>query len=260
LGSGRFIGFVIAAAVLLAVFIVAELRSRAPLVRLAIFRIRSLAGANAAMFLLMGGQIVTLFFPTLYMQDVFGYSPIKTGLAYVVWPVTMVVTAAIGQKLVRRFDPRLILAAGLLIVSGGLFAFHSLSVHGSYPADVLPGLLLTAAGTGLGFATLFFLATANAPVQEAGLASGLINTSQQLGSALGLAVLSTIAASHTASLLHGASSAAQRAGALTAGFDRGFMIAAIIPLSAALIVILVIPRINRQGTPENAAAPEETIL
>ena len=147
-GSGRFIGLVIGAAVLLAVFIVAELRSRAPLVRLAIFRIRSLAGANAAMFLLMGGQIVTLFFPTLYMQDVFGYSPIKTGLAYVVWPVTMVVTAAIGQKLVRRFDPRLTLAAGLLIVSGGLLAFHSMSVHGSYPADVLPGLLLTAAGTG----------------------------------------------------------------------------------------------------------------
>ncbi len=124
---------------LLGVFIAAELRSRAPLVRLAIFRIRSLAGANAAMFLLMGGQIVTLFFPTLYMQDVFGYSPIKTGLGYVVWPVTMVVTATVGQKLVARFDARLILAAGLLMVSGGLLAFHSLAVNGSYAGDVLPG-------------------------------------------------------------------------------------------------------------------------
>ena len=159
-GSGRFIGLVIGAAVLLGVFIAAELRSRAPL---AIFRIRSLAGANAAMFLLMGGQIVTLFFPTLYMQDVFGYSPIKTGLGCVVWPVTMVVTATAGQKLVARFDARLILAAGLLMVSGGLLAFHSLAVNGSYAGDVLPGLLLTAAGTGLGFATLFYLATATPP-------------------------------------------------------------------------------------------------
>jgi EmrB/QacA subfamily drug resistance transporter len=259
-GSGRFIGLVIGAAALLVVFLVTELRSSAPLVRLTIFKIRSLAGANAAMFLMMAGQFVTMFFPTLYLQDVFRYSPIKTGLAYVVWPVMMIVTVSVAQRLIRRFDPRLVLIAGLLFVSGGLFAFHSLPVDGSYAANVLPGMLLTAIGVGLGFATLFFLGTVDAPPQEAGLASGLINTSQQLGAALGLAVLSTIAASHTANLLHGATTAVQRSGALTSGFQVGFMIAAVFPLAAALVVATVIRRVNPQADPKEVAAPEEMLL
>jgi EmrB/QacA subfamily drug resistance transporter len=258
-GSGRFIGLVVGAAVLLAVFLATELRASAPLIRLAIFRIRSLAGANAAMFLMLAGQFVVLFFPTLYLQDIFRYSPLKTGLAFLVWPVMMIVAASIGQRLIRRFDPRLVLGAGLLLDSGGLFAFHSLPVDGSYAANVLPGMLLTAAGVGLGFSTLFFLATVDAPAHEAGLASGLINTSQQLGAALGLAVLSTIAASHTANLLHGATTAAQRAGALTSGFQVGFMIAAIFPLAAALVVATVLRRVNHEVDPEKVA-PEETLL
>jgi EmrB/QacA subfamily drug resistance transporter len=258
--SGRFIGLVVAAAALLAVFLVTELRSRSPLIRLSIFRIRSLAGANATMFLMLAGQFVTMFFPTLYLQDVFRYSPIKTGLAYFVWPVMMIVAASAGQRLIRRFDSRLVLGAGLLLDSGGLFAFHSLPVNGTYAANVLPGMLLTAAGVGLGFSTLFFLATVDAPAHEAGLASGLINTSQQLGAALGLAVLSTIAASHTANLLHGATTAVQRAGALTSGFQLGFMIAAIFPLAAALVMALTIRRVSQGVDPETVAAPEETLL
>jgi EmrB/QacA subfamily drug resistance transporter len=259
-GSGRFIGLVVGAAALLVVFVVAELRSRSPLIRLGIFRIRSLAAANATMFLMLAGQFVTMFFPTLYLQDIFRYSPIKTGLAYFVWPVMMIVAASVGQRLIRRFDSRLVLGVGLLLDSGGLFAFHSVSVTGSYAADVLPGMLLTATGVGLGFSTLFFLATVDAPAHEAGLASGLINTSQQLGAALGLAVLSTIAASHTANLLHGATSAARQAEALTSGFQLGFMIAAIFPLAAALVMALAIRRVKAGADLEAVAAPEETLL
>ena len=244
-GSGRFLGCAAGAAALLAVFAAVELRSRAPLVRLGIFKIRSLWAANATMFLMVAGLFVMMFFPTLYLQDVLGYSPIKTGLAYLAWPAMMIAASGVAQQLLRRFDPRPTLVAGLLLVAGGLFSFHSLPAGGSYASDILPGFLLTAAGAGLAWATLFLLATSGVPAGEAGLASGLINSSQQLGSAIGLAVAATVAAAYTAHLLHGLPAAAtvsQHAAALGQGFQRGFLVAGAVAAAAAVVGAIATPR------------------
>jgi EmrB/QacA subfamily drug resistance transporter len=254
-GSVRFIGFAAGAAALLGLFVAVELRSPAPLVRLAIFKIRSLSASNTTMFLMSAGLFVTMFFPTLFLQEIFHYSPIKTGLSYLPWPLMMAVAAGVGQKLIRRFDPRVTLGGGLLLVSAGLFSFTHLPINGSYVTDFLPGLLLTAAGAGLAWATLFLFATVGVPMEEAGLASGLVNTSQQVGAAMGLAVLSTIAASRTASLLHGSTSAHQQAFALSQGFERGFLVGGILALASAVVALVALPKVNFTNTP-----PESTSL
>jgi predicted MFS family arabinose efflux permease len=197
------------------------------------------------MFLMVAGLFVVMFFPTLYLQDVLGYSPIKTGLAYLPWPAMMIVASIVAQQLLRRFDPRPTLVAGLLLTSGGLFSFHSLPVGGSYASDILPGFLLTAAGAGLAWAPLFLLATNGVAAEEGGLASGLINSSQQLGSAIGLAVASTVAATYTAHLLHGLDSAAtasQQAAALGQGFHRGFLVAGAVAAAAAIVGAFATPK------------------
>jgi len=197
------------------------------------------------MFLMVAGLFVMMFFPTLYLQDVLGYSPIKTGLAYLPWPAMMIAASGVAQQLLRRFDPRPTLVAGLLLVSGGLFSFHSLPAGGSYASDILPGFLLTAAGAGLAWATLFLLATSGVPAGEAGLASGLINSSQQLGSAIGLAVAATVAAAYTAHLLHGLPAAAtvsQHAAALGQGFQRGFLVAGAVAAAAAVAGAIATPK------------------
>jgi EmrB/QacA subfamily drug resistance transporter len=244
-GSHRFVGWAATAVLLLAVFVAVELRSRAPLVRLGIFKIRSLRAANATMFLMVAGLFVVMFFPTLYMQEVLGYSPIKTGLAYLPWPAMMILASGVAQQLLRRFDPRPILVVGLMLNAAGLFSFHSLPVGGSYASDVLPGLLLTAAGAGLAWATLFLQATNGVPGEEAGLASGLINSSQQLGSAIGLAVAATVAAAYTAHLLHrlhAAATASQHAAALGQGFHRGFLVAGGVAAAAAFVGAIATPK------------------
>jgi EmrB/QacA subfamily drug resistance transporter len=246
-GSGRFIGCTVGAAALLAVFVAIELRSRVPLVRLGIFKIRSLSAANVTMFLMVGGMFANMFFPTLYMQDVLGYSPIKTGLAYLPFPAAMIVFSGIGQQLLRRFDPRVTLVSGLLLASGGLFSYHSLPLNGSYVTHVLPGMILIAAGAGLAYPTLFLLATGDVPPDEAGLASGLINSSQQLGSAIGLAIVSTVAAAYTAHLLegaHGVATASQHAAALGRGFERGFIVAGFITLAGAIVGAIWTPKLK----------------
>jgi len=258
--SGRFLTLVVVAAVLLVAFLIVELRSPDPLVRLSIFRIRSLSVANLVMFLMVAGMFTMMFFPTLYLQQIFGYGPIKTGLAYVVWPVMMVIAAGLAQKLIARFDPRPTLVVGLLLVSAGLFSFRSLPPDGSYVTHVLPGMLLTAAGAGLAWATLFLLATINVPVEEAGLASGLINTSQQIGSAIGLAALSTVAASWTAELLQEATTATAHAAALGDGWARAFFIAGFLPLAAAVIATVALPRTRPASHDEIVLAEAEAAV
>ena len=258
-GSGRFIGLLITAAGLVAVFLVVETRSAEPLVRLGIFRLRTLSAANVTMALMLASSMSTLFFPTLFMQEVFGYGPIKTGFAYVVWPAMMMVTATAAQRLQPHVDARVLLVAGLGLISGGLFAFNGMTPGGGYASDMLPGLLLTAAGSGLTFSTLYLLATYGVPWEESGLASGLINTSQQVGAAIGIAVLSTLAASRTAGYLtsHPGRAAAQGA-ALGAGFSRAFVIAGFIAVAAALVAVIAVPRIRVAAIDPDWQAAEAT--
>jgi EmrB/QacA subfamily drug resistance transporter len=244
-GSARFLWLTVVAAALLVAFVLIELRTGHPLVRLGLFAKRTISVGNATMLTFSGGLFVMMFFPTLYLAENLGYSPIEIGLAYLPWPVAMMAAGSVGQKLIGRTGPRLLLVVGLLLVAAGLLTFVRLPVDGSYAADVLPGMLLTAVGAGLVFTPVFMVATTGVAAEESGLASGVINTAQQLGAALGLAVISTLAAAHTAHLLDAAGgrpTAAEQSSALVDGFQRGFAVAAAVVLASALIAALGLRR------------------
>jgi EmrB/QacA subfamily drug resistance transporter len=193
--SSTTLSFFALAAVLLASFIVIELRSKAPLVRLSIFRIRSLATANLVMFLVASGMFATFFFNTLYLQRVLGYGPLKGGLAFLPFTAGIMVSAGLASQFAPKIGVRPIAAVGMLVSAAGLLLMTQLPVDGTYVANVLPSLLLTSLGMGAVFMPLTLVATTGLEDSDQGLASGLFNTSQQIGGALGLAILSTLAAS-----------------------------------------------------------------
>src|SRR3954453_21408551 len=186
-------------AALLAGFAAIERRSRAPLIRLDIFRIRSLASANAVMLLVVSGMFATFFFVSIFVQEVLGYSPLKTGVAFLPLTGGIVIGAAIAQQLIRRIGVRAVALTGISLAAVGLLSLGGLPVAASYATNLLPSLLVLSIGLGLTFAPITLIATTNVDGRDAGLASGLLNTSQQVGGALGLAVLSTLAADRTSS-------------------------------------------------------------
>jgi EmrB/QacA subfamily drug resistance transporter len=247
--SFRVIGVLAAATALLVAFLAIELRSRAPLIRLGIFKSRALSAANLTMFLFVSGQYATLFFPTLYMQVVLGYSPLKTGLAYLPWTVGFVAGAIAAQRLIPRIGARPTIVIGAALGAGGLILMSRLPDHGSWAGYILPGFLLNNAGGGLAFETIILVATAGVRENETGLASGIVTTSQQLGAAIGLAALAAIAASRTAHLLHSSGSPARYSHALVSGFDRGLLIAALLILAAGLVAIVAMRRIDLEQAP-----------
>ena len=234
-GSGKVWLFIGAATALIVVFLVIESVSKQPLVRLGIFKVRALTSANVAMVLMTGGMFVMMFFPTLYLAQVKGYSPIEVGLAYLPWPVAMAVAGTLAQKIIAKGGPKPALWIGLLILAVGLFHLSLLDVDSSYAGGVLPGMLLTAIGAGFAWAAMFLVASVGVRPEESGLASGLINTSQQLGSAIGLATLSSVAAAYTLDLID---SGVEANDALVRGFDRGFMIGGIMVVVSAAVVII----------------------
>src|SRR5881227_3613868 len=194
-GSAKIVGLLAASAALIGAFVAIELRSAAPLIPFRIFRLRTLTGANVVGLLLGASLFSMFFFISLYMQQVLGYSPIHAGLSYLPLAVTIIVAAGIGGQLVTRFGFKPVLASGMLFVSVGLLWFSQVSVGAGFLTDILGPSLLAAMGLGFGFVTSTIAAVSGVRDREQGLASGLINTSQQIGGALGLAVLSTIATS-----------------------------------------------------------------
>jgi EmrB/QacA subfamily drug resistance transporter len=259
-GSGRVIGLFCAAAALLIAFLVIESRTRKPLVRLGIFRSRTLAIGNATMFMMMAGLWIVLFFPILYLGEIKGYSPLKTGLAVLPWPVMMMASGIVGQYLIKRVGVRIPMVVGLLLVAGGLFYEVRLSPTGSYASDMLPAILLQAAGAGLAWQIMFLVATAKARPEESGLASGLVNSAQQIGAAIGVAALATVAAARTTHILGqfgGTPTASQNASALTLGFDRAFFIAGIVVAVAALVALVGLRANDHQPSSE---ASEEVVV
>ncbi len=257
--SGRVTGLLCAAVALLAVFLVIESRTRKPLVRLGIFSRRTLAVGNVTMFLMMAGTYTLLFFPVLYLSEVKGYSPLKTGLAILPWPIMMIVAGAVCQYLIKSVGMRIPLVTGLVLVAGGLFTYVRLSTGVSYAAGMLPGILLTAAGAGLAWQLLFLVATAKVPQEESGLASGLVNSAQQIGAAIGLAALAAVASARTSHILGqvgGKPSAGQSAQALTLGFERGFVIAGIIVALATIVALLGVRASDIEHSPDAADAAE----
>ncbi|NMO52344.1 MFS transporter [Actinoplanes sp. TBRC 11911] len=246
-GSGKFIGFVAGAAALIVAFFVIESVSKQPLVRLGIFRHRALAVSNGSMLLMTGGVFVMMFFPVLYWAEIKGYSPIKVGLAFLPWPAAMAVASTFAQKLIGKAGPKAALWPGLLIIAGGLFWLGFVHPTSNYAGDFLPGMLLTAIGAGFAWASLFLVASVGVKPEESGLASGLINTSQQLGSAIGLAILASVAAAYTSSLVADGTPAND---ALVKGFDRGFMIGAAVLVASALVAFLGLRARDGRHTPE----------
>ncbi|MGD1034112.1 MAG: MFS transporter [Candidatus Dormibacteria bacterium] len=228
--AGSTIGLGAVSAALLGIFVVLEARQRHPLIRLGIFRMRSLSGANTVMLLVAAGMFAVFFFASLYVQDVLGYSPLRAGFAFLPMTGMIVVGAGLSQALIRRVGAREVAMAGMGLAAAGMLLLSLLPVHGSYAANLLPGLLVMALGMGLTFVPVTLMATTNVDARDAGVASGLLNTAQQIGGALGLAVLSTLAANTTAQRLaggHAAGVAAAHA-ALVDGFHVAFLVAAIL--------------------------------
>jgi EmrB/QacA subfamily drug resistance transporter len=243
-GSTKIVGLLALSVALIGAFVAIELRSKAPLVPFRIFRLRTLTGANVVGLLLGASLFSMFFFISLYMQQVLGYSPIHAGLSYLPLAVTIIVAAGLGGQLVTRFGFKPILAAGMAFVALGLVWFSQVSVGGGFLTDILGPSLLAAIGLGFGFVTSTIAAVSGVKEREQGLASGLINTSQQIGGALGLAVLSTIATSRTDHVM--ASGTSSLPSALTDGFQSAFLGGAVIAaLGFAATLILIRTRDSR---------------
>ncbi len=242
-----FVGF----AVLIAAALVIELRSRWPLIDLNIFRRRTLAGANG-IGLILGTMVFGSFFLlSLYTQTVLGYSPLQTGVGYLAIALTAVVVAGISQALVTRVGVRPVLAVGLLFVGVALAYFTQISPNGSYWSDLFPGFLLLGFGLGCSFVPISIAALSGVTGKEAGLASGLINTSQQVGGALGLAILTTVSTTRTDNLL---GSGVAPPSALTQGFQLAFWVAAGFAALAVATTLLVLRRQDLRQVPAVAVA------
>jgi len=195
-GSARTIVLLIVALVILAAFLILELRSSAPLVPFGIFRIRTLSGANAVGLLLGATIYANFFILTLYVQQILGWSALKTGLTFLATAATTVIWAGVAQGLVTKIGPRPVMTTGLAVLSLTVLGYTRLPVHGHYWPDLLPLYLTFALGLAFGFIPVTIAAFIGVPPSQAGLASGLLNTSQQIGGAVGVALTSTIFVSH----------------------------------------------------------------
>jgi EmrB/QacA subfamily drug resistance transporter len=240
-GSTQTIGLLGIAALLLAVFVAVERRSAAPLVPFSIFRLRTLTGANVVGLLTGASLFSMFFFISLYMQQVLGYSAIKAGLSYLPLAVTIIISAGVASQLVTRIGFKPVMATGMMLVGGGLVWFTQVSAGGGFLGDILGPSLLAAVGLGFSFVPQTIAAVSGVKERLAGLASGLINTSQQVGGALGLAVLATIANSRTNDLMASAGGdPAALPNALTEGFQVAFLAGAGFALAGLLATLVLI--------------------
>jgi EmrB/QacA subfamily drug resistance transporter len=249
-GSTQTIGSFVAAAVLLAAFVAIEQRSAEPLVRLSIFRVRSLLTANLAMFLAFSGMFAMFFFNSLYIQQVLGFGPLKAGVSFLPFTAGVMLSAGLASGLAPRIGVRPVAAAGMVLTVIGMVLFSRMPVDGSYAVDVLPGMIIGSLGMGAIFMPLTLVATTGLEDEDQGLASGLFNTSQQVGGALGLAILTTIAAGHT----HGNSAAAQVHGFHYAFAGAGVLVAASLVVMVALLRKRHVARIEAEAEAKPALA------
>jgi EmrB/QacA subfamily drug resistance transporter len=246
-GSVQTIGLLALSAALIASFVAIELRSKAPLMPFRIFRLRTLTGANVVGLLVGASLFSAFFFISLYMQQVLGYSAIEAGLSYLPLTAAIMASAGIGSGLVTRIGFKPVLATGMLFISVGLLWFSQVSVGGGFTTDILGPSLFMAVGLGFAFVTSTIAAVSGVEERESGLASGLINTSQQIGGALGLAVLATLANSRTDEVMaSGGGDPSQLTNALTEGFQAAFIGGAVIAaLGFVLTLVLIRSRDSR---------------
>jgi EmrB/QacA subfamily drug resistance transporter len=246
------------ALVALVAFVINELRAKHPLIPMKIFRIRNLSGADSLMLFMAAGMFSVFFFTTLYLQTVLGYTAIRTGLSFLIVPVAVALTATSVPRIVKRIGYKPILVVAPLFVSAGLFYMSHLPVNGTFWGNIAFGLILMGLGMGGTFVSATIAATSGVPHHESGLASGLLNTSQQIGGALGLAVLTGVAASSTTRFiqglhLHAAPTHAQIAAASVHGFHDGYLLGSTFGLVASLLALLVIRRQRAKTDPSHGA-------
>jgi EmrB/QacA subfamily drug resistance transporter len=249
--SGRTIGELIGAAVLLGAFVWIELRHRSPMVPFRIFRTKTVTGANVSGFLLGAVVYANFFLLTLYVQQVLHYSALKTGLTFLATAGTVIPVAGLSQALTTRIGPRPVMATGLALITGGMLWYAQIPVHGRFASDLLPGYLMVGVGMAFAFIPMSIAALAGVEAHEAGLASGLINTSQQIGGALGVAVASTVAFTHMRTLL---STRHDLPTALTSGFSLAFWVIAVV---AAVSVVAALALVRSE---EVEAVDAEEVL
>jgi predicted MFS family arabinose efflux permease len=255
-GAPRTLALLAAAGLALAAFVVNERRSRHPLMPLSIFRVAGLAAADATWLIGMAGFFSMFFFLTLYMQEVLRFSPIQAGAALLPVTACLALASGVASQLFSRIGTRPVIVAGALLSAGGIFLLSKIPVSGSYAADVLPGLVLMAVGFGAVFVGVTTAANAGVPADKAGLAAGLLSASQQLGMALGLAILSAVATARTGHVL---AAHAARPEALTSGYQRALLVCSAFVLAAAVIATRI-PNTRRAAQPlvlgaEPAAEP-----
>jgi EmrB/QacA subfamily drug resistance transporter len=236
-GSGRTLGVLAVGIALIAVFVLLESRSAAPLVKLSIFKIRSISTANGVMMLVASALFGMFYFVSLYAQDILGYKPLTAGLAFLPLSLGIVVGAGVSQALIKPLGVRNVSVLGLVLATIGTLVLTQVPVNGSYVSDLLVGFIPLSVGLGLVFVPLTLLGTSGVSNDDAGLASGLFNASQQVGGSLGLAIFATLAVDHTTNLLHqGVSNAA----ATVSGYHVAFLAAAIFMAAGAVLLVVLL--------------------
>ena len=260
-GSGQTIGCLVGSAVLLVAFLFIESRAKQPLMRIGIFRVGTVSGANVVGFMLNASLIAMFFLLTLYVQQILGYSAIKAGLSFLATAGTAVVAAGMAQALVTRIGVRPVLVTGMVLMSIGMYLFTRLPVHGTFVHDLLAGYLLVGIGIGFAYVPVSIAALGGVSAGETGLASGLINTSQQIGGAIGVAVASTVfvqRANHLLTVMHAHITTSYEpddlAKAFTSGYRLAFWVVAFAAAVAGTVAAVVLIR-GPVTAPDQVSAP-----
>ena len=235
-GSAQTIVTLTGSAVLLAAFALNELRSRNPLIPFAVLRVKGLVAADLTQLIAFSGFFSMFFYATLYMQEILHYSPLRAGAAYLPITAGFAVAGATASQLVTRIGTRPVVVAGCLMAGAGIWWVSRVPLHGSYVTDLLPGFVVMSLGAGSVFVSVTAAANAGVPSDKAGLAAGLLNSSQQVGSALGLAVLSAVAITRTSHLI---AARAPHLVAADAGYHQALLVGAILMAAAAVLAIRI---------------------
>jgi EmrB/QacA subfamily drug resistance transporter len=251
-GSGRTIAELAGAVALLIGFVINELRHPDPLAPMSIFKINGLGYANLTQLIAFAGFLALFFFLTLYMQNVLHYSPIQAGAAYLPLCFAIAISAGISSQLLSRVGTRAVIAVGALVAAGGLYWLSRIPVRGSYVSDLLPGMLVLAVGFGPVFVGVTTAANAGVPADRAGLAASLLNASQQVGGALGLAIITALSTSYTRHLLARHTPAAH---AMTSGFARALLVASLFILAAAIVALRATNTRGGDAVPAGSSPP-----
>jgi EmrB/QacA subfamily drug resistance transporter len=245
--SGRTLAGFAVAVILLIAFILIEQRHRDPLVPLRIFRNRSLAAADATLLMTAAALFGVFFFCTLYLQQVLGYSALRTGVSYLPLSLSLIAASALASRLVDRFTPKPVLSTGLLIATAGFILLTRVNGHSDYWSHILPAMIVLGTGLGLSFVPVTIAATSGVAPGDSGLASGLLNTTQQVGGSLGLAILSSVSTSRSN---HALADGTALPLALTHGFKGAFVVAAGLCLLALALAVTLLPGRPREPTDE----------